>query len=131
MTQQYRFTNGPAPSGVDIAIGITQEFVGETRKAHGSDSKAIEDVAAASGVSRTIIRSLWQPSRRPKSIDFDVFERLRGAWLRHLRRQRQRIDNDIRRIEALGGDPHLVDELCAQAQDLVDRVEALARRPQR
>ena len=113
------------PNGVDRAIDITTNLLKLVRRQHGNDRQAISEIAGSARVSPAAVRNFIHPSRRPKKVDVDVLDGLRGAYLRFLRQQLAALNNEILRIETMGiADgtlPHLLDE----AQALVARIEAL------
>lgn len=106
------------------------QFVESMVKIKAGDDKhgrphAIASIATGAGVSRSAVRALLQPSRRPKQIAADQWARLRGHYLRLCRSQLDDLQAEIRRIEALGlhdaADRRLVDE----AKATLERLHAL------
>lgn len=109
-------------TGVEAAIRLTTELVELKRGPAGGTQAAIRSVAGECRLSPAIIRKFVQPSRRPKDVGLAVWDRLWRSYAQYLRREIARLENDIRRIEALGNADRRA------AQHLVDEAEALVRR---
>lgn len=116
-------------SGVARAAAVATEFVKEVKKGDddaGSVRKAATAVAKQSGIGKAFILRLVQPSRRPKSIDWDVGTRLVEAYLKYLRRQHRELEIKIKLVEALAGsDRASVRDLLHEAEALQNRIKAL------
>ncbi len=115
---EFRCLNAPFPilnaaRSVSMAAAIAVDF---TAIAGG------QDVAARkAGIDRPTFKRLTQPSRQPKSIAVDLWQRLISGYAAHLRRELARLEAEIRRVDAMGNGVRPL-------EDLLDEVDALADR---
>lgn len=115
---EFRELNAPFPilnaaRSVQMAAAIAVDFTAIS----GGHNVA----ARHAGIDRLTFKRLTQPSRQPKSIAVDIWQRLVDAYARHLRRELARLEAEIRRVDALGNGVRPL-------EDLLDEVDALADR---
>jgi hypothetical protein len=116
-----------AVSGVDRTTSITTQLVALSRGHHGSEQAAIAYAARQCRVSVSVIRRFVYPSKRPKSVSLDIWERIRSGYLRFLRSQLAGLETEVLRVERLGADDGAARDLADKARTLVARIEAAAR----
>lgn len=112
---------------MDRAMRWAKELIEGVKGHDGTRSAATAAAARQCHVSVAQLRSLIQPSRRPKSLDVGLWFRLRDAYLAALRRRLAALQLEIEviaRLDAGDGSHH---DLLRQAQALVDRIEDAAR----
>lgn len=125
-TQPHRFLN--VRPVLDEATDIATEFVSRQEQQNGRNkTEAIAATAAACGVTASAIRAIVQPSRKPKRLDADLWQRLRRAYVAYLRQQLGELENEIARVEALGPGDRSVRDLLAKAEAVADRLRHLLR----
>lgn len=116
---------GNAAETVDQAVDLAVKLLA-LKRGDCTNGKTIEralrEVASDSRVGFSQLRRLIHPSRRPKSVSLDLWQRLSDCYVRFLRRELSRLQTEIARVEALRG----ADD--AALRELVDEAEALARR---
>lgn len=119
--QAYQFANTRPASGVALVESITRAFLKQARGHYVSDQAAIAAIARRAHVSPAAIRRFVQPSRRPKTVSLELWQRIRAAYADFLRSQLRALEHDIARIETL-------DPADGALRNLVDEAEALAQR---
>lgn len=120
----YQFQNlDRPPSGVGTVEAMARDFVKQSRGHYETDTAAI---ARRAHVSPAAIRRFVQPSRRPKSVSLELWQRLRAAYSEFLRGQVAALERDIARVEALDPADRALRDLAAEAEALARRIrEAL------
>ena len=119
----YRFRNITADAAVEQASAIATDFIaakGGSEKQGKHD--ALRAVARECRISASSLRKFIQPSRRPKSIGVDLWQRLRGGYIAFLRRQLHDIQSRIDAVEAMGTPGPDILDLLDEAQALVGRI---------
>ncbi len=117
---------GPV-SGVDRTVSIATQFVALSRGHHGSEQAAIAHAARQCRVTPSVLKRFVYPSKRPKSVSLDIWERLRSGYLRFLRSQLDHLETEVSRVEHLGIDDRAAGDLAVKARSLVARIEAAAQ----
>jgi hypothetical protein len=115
-----QFRNVTADDSVATAIKVAERFVA-AKKGHKNApaGEAVREIARESRIGQAFIWRLLRPSRRPKSIAVDVWQRLNAAYLKYLRTQLRSLELEIIRVSAL------VDPADGSAQDLLREAETL------
>lgn len=114
-------------NAVDRAVSVATAMVSLNRGRHATEQAAVSATASQSGLPASVVRRLVQPSRRPKAIAVHIWERLQSGYIRLLRRQLGELENEIRRVEALGPSDRAVQDLLDEATALQDRIRQLVR----
>lgn len=111
---------------VHEAAEQTDRLVARTLETEGGNrDEAIGRISTQARVPRTVLRSLLQPSRRPKSLAGHWLLRIRGFYLAHLRKQLRALQLEIQRIEALEPSDGAAQACLDDAKALVAEIEAL------
>lgn len=123
----YQFQNlDRSPSGVGTVEAMARDFLQQSRGLYDTDQAAIAAIARKAHVSPAALRRFVQPSRRPKSVSLELWQRLRTAYSEFLRGQVAALERDIARVEALDPADRALRDLAAEAEDLARRIrEAL------
>ena len=90
---------------------------------------AARAAAGRCGVSVAQLRSLLQPSRRPKGLDVRVWLRIRDAYLAHLRRRLAALQVEIAAVERMDAADGRYHNLLDEAKALVSHIEDAAGLP--
>lgn len=112
------------PNAVSEATRLVTELVIAKRGPSGGTDAAIRTVAKDCQITRAQVRRLFQPSRRPKEVGLGLWLRICTAYRRYLEREIGRLEQDLRRVEALGNiDPRTADALANEAEALIARIK--------
>lgn len=122
-----RFLNsvGNRETAVDRAVALTTRMIKLNRGQHGTEKAAIAATAWQCRVSQSVIRRFAYPSRRPKSVDLGLWERIRGAYFAMLRRQLAGIQTEIARVEHLDDPDGAIRRLLDEAEAVADRIRTI------
>lgn len=113
-------------NAVDQAIEWAKELTEGIKSDEASLNTATRAAAREIHVPFSRLRSLLQPSRRPKTVDVGLWFGLRHALIAHLRRKAAALQARITYLETLGADEAEIRELRDLAQDFARRVERAA-----
>ena len=106
--------NVNAAGAVSLAAQIATDF---------SIRSGGQRVAAQSaGIDREAFKRLTQPSRQPKSIGVDIWNKFINGYTRHLRRELVGIETEIRRLDALGSPLRPLEDLLDEMDAVSDRI---------
>jgi hypothetical protein len=107
-------------TSVDLAQDYARKLIGK-EAGSGDVEEAMRRVEAKTGVGYWTLWGLWH--RRRKSVDRDLFARLRGAYLTFCERQISALQHELAIEKARCGDDSF-DDLVGEAEDLVAKLKA-------
>lgn len=118
----------PKPmSTAAVATDYARKLVQREMRGPGDTDRALRRLEARYGINFWSLWHLWH--RRAKSVDGDLLQQLRGAYLNLCERQIGELQTELAIEKALGGDDDDYSDLVAQAESLAKRIaEAKARR---
>lgn len=116
--------NVPVRGTVEQAAGLIETLIERESREHGR-LEALLVVSRRCGLPHGLVRSLFQPSRRPKTIPSVFWTKLVDAYLRFCRQQMAELEHDIARVQALGDDGHRAAALSAQVERLAAALKPL------
>lgn len=109
--------------GVITAIGLVTELVLARRGTSGGTNAAIRTVARDCNISPAQVRRLFQPSRRPKQVGYDIWLRICRGYRGYIERELQRLESSRRILDTLDEyDPAARAKLAAEAENLARRI---------
>lgn len=112
------------PSGVDRACHIARSLFQHCRGQHDTDADTIRTIARQSKLSPATLRRFLQPSRRPKDVSLGIWDRLVGAYRRHLARELAALEDEISRLRYLDPADAAAEELLHKAEAIADQIRA-------
>lgn len=115
------------PAGVDRACEIARSLIHAAMGTHDTDHSAIQAVARTARLTPAVLRRFVQPSRRPKSVDLTVWERLVAAYRQYLRRRLAQLETEIAALEHLDPSERALLDLLDEARALVGQIEAFTQ----
>lgn len=119
--EAYRFSNS-----AEQAASIASQLVLMKRGSNGIE--ATQAAARECSIGLPILKRLLQPSRRPKRVSWEILHSLRGAYLRVLRREVERMSTEIVRMEAMGfSDNAAIQNLADEARMVLAQIESLGQ----
>lgn len=118
---QYR-----VPNAASRAASIAADFISSCRGRHDNQRQAIAFAARQCGIGFSTFRSFVQPSRQPKAVSADLWQRLLAGYERHLRRELAVIETRLVHIEAVDTPDRELRALAAEAERLAARIHAAA-----
>lgn len=108
-------------SSVDMASDYANRMVLREARGPGDTEEAMRRVEARTGIGFSTLWSLRY--RKPKSIDHDLFQRIRSAYLTLCERQLASLKHELA-VEAARGDADAYSDLVAEAEALVAKLKA-------
>jgi hypothetical protein len=80
---EYEFVKHPLPErGVERVVYMTTALVKAARGHNEDYENTFREVARQCRIGASVVERFFFPSRRPKSIDADLLDLIRGAYLR-------------------------------------------------
>lgn len=111
-------------NAVEQAALMAQELTEGVQSDEGTKQSAARAAARRAGISFAVFRALLQPSRRPKYLDVGIWQRMRAAYLAHLRRKLVALQAEIVMAEALDAPDRATLDLLDDAKALVRKMES-------
>lgn len=108
-------------SSVEVASGYVNRMVLREARGPGDTEDAMRRVEARTGIGFSTLWSLRY--RKPKSIDRDLFQRIRGAYLTLCERQLASLKHELS-VEVAQGHADAFEDLVVEAEALVAKLKA-------
>ena len=115
--------SNPAMSSADLAIDYARKVLSREARGPGDLEEAMHRLEAKTGVGYWTWWGLW--NKRRKSVDMDLFSRVRGAYLALCEKQVRALQHDLAVEKAMSGDDTFED-LVAEAEALAAKIAAVA-----
>lgn len=112
-------------SSTDLTISYARKALQAEARGPGDLDEAMHRLEARSGVGYWTWWGLWH--RRRKSVDMDLFQRVRGAYLAVCERQLAKVQHTLT-VEAAKGGSDDFSDLVAEAEDVASRLAEAIRR---
>lgn len=107
-------------SSAELASDYARRMIGMEARG-GAVEEAMSRLEAKTGIGFWTLRALWH--RRPKTIDRDLFNSIRSAYLALCERQISTLKHDLAVEQAKGGEDDLGD-LVREAETLAAKLRA-------
>ena len=114
-------------NAVEQAALMAQELTEGVQSDEGTKQSAARAAARRAGISFAQFSALLQPSRRRKYLDVAIWQRMRAAYLAHLRRKLVALQAEIVMAEALDASDRATLDLLDDAKALVSKIESALR----
>jgi len=108
-------------SSVDMASDYANRMVLREARGPGDTEDAMRRIEARTGIGFSTLWSLRY--RKPKTIDVDIFQRIRAAYLSVCERQLATLKHELA-VETARGDADAYSDLVAEAEALVEKLKA-------
>ena len=113
-------------SSVDLAAEYCRRMLAQEARGPGDIEEAMHRIEIKTGIGYWVQWAFRY--RKPKTVDRDLFSRIRGAYLGLCDRQLQRLQHDLAVDRAKGGGDDTLEDLEAQAAALAAKIQAARAR---